>query len=180
MDSKYKMVTEFKGAWGAPAGISTAFALRRARLVERRRETRYPTQDAAEVEVRHGEILRMPAMVVDVSRSGLRLELPAAVGRGEQVKINLPRQVVILGEVRYCRRSGMIFYAGVLIQDVFQDQAATGGHISTDEISFFLVGKGLAVADIIRLREHLIECEACRIRLGETDARLNSAGRRRT
>ena len=174
------MVSEFKGVWGAPDSISTAFALRRARLAERRRETRYPTQDAAEVEVRHGEILRMPAMVVDVSRSGLRLELPAAVGRGEQVKINLPRQVAILGEVRYCRRAGMVYYAGVLILDVFQAQVAPGEHISADELSFFLIGKGLAVADIIKLREHLIECEACRIRLGETDAKLNPAKRRKT
>jgi hypothetical protein len=174
------MVPEFKDAWGVPQIITTAFALKRARSVERRRETRYPTQDAAEVEVRHGEILRMPAMVVDVSRSGLRLELPAAVGRGEQVKINLPRQVVILGEVRYCRRSGMVFYAGVLILDVFQAQSAPGNHISADEMSFFLVGKGLAVADIIRLREHLIECEPCRIRLGETDAKLNPARRHKT
>jgi len=78
------MVSEFKGAPGAAQGISAAFALRRARLAERRRETRYPTQDAAEVEVRHGEILRMPAMVVDVSRSGLRLELPAPVDAGSR------------------------------------------------------------------------------------------------
>jgi PilZ domain len=174
------MVSEFKSVSGEPESISAAFALRRARLAERRRETRYPTQDAAEVEVRHGEILRMPAMVVDVSRSGLRLELPTAVGRGEQVKINLPRQVVILGEVRYCRRAGMVYHAGVLILDVFQAHAAPGDHISADELSFFLVGKGLAVADIIRLREHLIECEACRIRLGETDAKLNPAKRRKT
>jgi hypothetical protein len=167
------MVSEFKSTFIVSSEISTAFALRRARVAERRRETRYPTQDAAEVEVRHGEILRMPAMVVDVSRSGLRLELPAAVGRGEQVKISLPRQVVILGEVRYCRRAGLVFHAGVLIQDVFQDQVVPGAHISADEIAFFLIGKGLAVADIIRLREHLIECETCRIRLGETDAKLN-------
>jgi hypothetical protein len=175
MESWTQMVSEYKGAV-----ISTAFALRRARLAERRRETRYPTQDAAEVEVRHGEILRMPAMVVDVSRSGLRLELPAAVGRGEQVKITLPRQVVIVGEVRHCRRAGIVYHAGVLIQDVFQAQAAPGVHISDDELSFFLIGKGLAVADIIKLREHLIECEACRIRLGETDAVLNPSRRRKT
>jgi hypothetical protein len=174
------MVSEFKGSWGALPEISTAVALRRARLAERRRETRYPTQDAAEVEVRHGEILRMPAMVVDVSRSGLRLELPAAVGRGEQVKISLPRQVVILGEVRHCRRAGAVYYAGVLILDVFQAQEASGDHISADELGFFLVGKGLAAADIIRLRRHLIECEACRVRLGETDAKLNPARRRKT
>ncbi len=174
------MVSEFKGASGAQIAISTAFALRRARMAERRRETRYPTQDAAEVEVRHGEILRMPAMVVDVSRSGLRLELPAAVGRGEQVKISLPRQVVILGEIRYCRRAGIVYHAGVLIQDIFQAEAAPGGHISADELSFYLIGKGLLVADIIKLREHLIECEACRIHLGEKDAVLNPARRRKT
>jgi len=174
------MISEFSGASGAQHVITTALALRRARLAERRREARYPTQDAAEVEVRHGEILRIPAMVVDVSRSGLRLELPLAVGRGEQVKINLPRQMVILGEIRYCRRAGIVYHAGVLIQDVFQAQPPSGGHLSADDLSFFVIGKGLAVADIIKLREHLIECEACRIRLGETDAVLNPAKRRRT
>lgn len=173
------MVSEFKGA-GVPFEVSTAFALRRARLAERRRETRYPTQDVAEVEVRHGEILRMPAMVVDVSRSGLRLELPNLVGRGEQVKITLPRQVVILGEIRYCRRVGDIFNAGVLIQEIFQGQPTPDSHLTADELSFFLVGKGLAAADIIKLREHLIECEACRVRLGETDAVLNPSRRRKT
>ena len=161
------MVSDFKNATASEA-ISTAFALRRARLVERRRETRYPTQDAAEVEVRHGEILRIPAMVVDVSRSGLRLELPLAVGRGELVKIMLPRQAVILGEIRYCKRAGIVYHAGVLIQDVFQVQAASGDHLSPEELSFYLVGKGLSVTDIIRLREHLIECEPCRVRLGAT------------
>jgi hypothetical protein len=174
------MVSEFGDSSGRAAVISTAFALRRARLAERRREARYPTRDAAEVEVRHGEILRVPAMVVDVSRSGLRLELPAAVGRGEQVKISLPRQVVIVGEVRYCRRAGIVFHAGILIQEVFHTEPVTDRHISDDELSFYLIGKGLAVADVISLREHLIECEACRIRLGETDAVLNPARRRKT
>jgi hypothetical protein len=172
------MVSEFKQPSGTPV-VSAAFALRRARLAERRREARYPTSDAAEVEVRHGEILRMPAMVVDVSRSGLRLELPAAVGRGEQVKISLPRQVIILGEIRYCRRSGIVYHAGVLIQEVFYAQPVPDRHISDDEMSFYLVGKGLSVSDIIKLREHLLECEACRIRLGETDAVLNPARRRK-
>jgi hypothetical protein len=174
------MGPEFDGDSSAQHIIATAFALRAARLAEKRRETRYPTNDAAEIEVRHGEVLRMPATIVDVSRSGLRLELPLAVGRGEQVKISLASQMVILGEIRYCRRAGIVYHAGVLIQDVFQAQPATGGHLSADELSFYLIGKGLAVADIIKLREHLIECEACRIRLGETDAILNPTKRRKT
>ena len=173
------MPPEFTDA-GTQEIIAAAFALRRARLADKRGETRYPTEDPAEVEVRHGEILRMPAVVVDVSRSGLRLELPLAVGRGEQVKITLPRQMVILGEVRYCRRAGIVYHAGVLIQDVFQGQTTTGEHLSNDELSFYLIGKGLAVADIIKLREHLIECESCRIRLGETDAVLNPSKRRKS
>jgi hypothetical protein len=174
------MGSELGNTSGPSPIISTAFALRRARMVERRREARYPTHDAAEVEVRQGEILRMPAIVVDVSRSGLRLELPAAIGRGEQVKISLAKQVVILGEVRHCRRAGIVFHAGVLIQEVFRAEPAPDQHISDDELSFYLIGKGLAAADIIKLREHLIECEACRIRLGETDAVLNPARRRKT
>ena len=148
-------------------------------MAERRREARYPTRDVAEVEVRQGEMLRMPALVVDVSRSGLRLELPAAIGRGELVKISLPKQVVILGEVRHCRRAGIVYHAGVLIREVFRNPVPDQ-HISKDELSFYLIGKGLAAADIIKLREHLIECEACRIRLGETDAVLNPPRRRKT
>lgn len=174
------MVSEFKGAQGVPFEISTAFALRRARLSERRRETRYPTQDLAEVEVRHGEIFRMAGMVVDVSRSGLRLEIPIAVGRGEQVKITLPRQAVILGEIRYCKKAGAVYHAGVLIQEVFYGQPEPSSHLTADEMAFFLVGKGLSAADVIKHREHLIECESCRSRLGETDARLNPSQRRKT
>jgi len=93
------------------------------------------------------------------------------------VKITLPRQVLIVGEIRYCRRIGIVYHAGVLIQDVFQTPVALSEHISNDELSFFLVGRGLSAADIIKLREHLIECQACRIRLGETDAALNPSRR---
>ena len=174
------MSTELRDTTGGSIPITTAFALRRARTAERLREKRYPTADAAEVEVRHGEMLRMPAMVVDVSRSGLRLELPAAIGRGERVKISLPRQMMILGEVRYCRRAGIVFHAGIMIEEVFYTVSAADRHISDDELAFFLVGKGLATADIIQLRDHMLECEACRIRLGETDAVLNPAKRRKT
>lgn len=173
------MVFDYKQTF-RPLVISSEFAARRARLAERRREARYPTQDTAEVEVRHGEIVRLPATVVDISRSGLCLKLTTQVGRGELVKISLPRQVVIFGEVRYCRRADNFYHAGVLIHEVFYDQPVPDLHISDEELSFYLVGKGLAVSDIIRLREHLIVCGACRTRLGATDSVLNPTRRRKT
>jgi len=167
--------------YGAGIPEITGFALRRAENTgDRRREPRYPTRDVAEVEVRHGDMLRLPALVVDVSRSGLCLELKTEVGRGEQVKIDMPKQVVIVGQIRYCRRVDDVYHAGVLIHDVFYPQPVEEKHLSDDELSFFLVGKGLAVADVIRLREHLIECDSCRARLGESDAVLNPVRQRKS
>lgn len=148
-------------------------ALQRAREVERRREARYPTNDIAEIEVRHGEMVRIPATVVDVSRSGLRLELKTPIGRGEQVKISLSSQAVIVGQVRYSRRAGDVYHAGVEIQEVFHSEPAADLHLQDDELSLYLVGKGLSVEDIIKVRDHLLHCDACRVRLAETDAVLN-------
>ena len=139
---------------------------------EKRREIRYPTNDPAQVQVLPHNT-RSPATVLDVSRSGLRLELHASVGRGSQIKVILSEQVVIFGEVRYCRRVGDVFQAGVLIQDVIYSQERARKHLHDDDLSLYLVGKGLTASEVIKLRDHLILCESCRIRLNEIDAKLN-------
>src|SRR5580698_3501999 len=70
--------------------------------VERRSETRYQTQDPAEIEILPGPSEPFYGTVLDVSRSGLRVALTNRISRGQHVKVKLHRNV-IFGEVRYCR-----------------------------------------------------------------------------
>lgn len=172
-------------------------------LPERRREPRYPTSDPATVDVPSEKITALAAVVVDVSKSGLRLHLKQSIGRGMQVKITLSPDVAIFGEVRYCRRAATGFHAGILVRDsVFPAlhtgrhlhsdadrhlqpeadqhlQPDPGRHLKEDELSFYLVGKGLTLAETIRLTAHLVNCKACQTRVREADAILNPVRKRR-
>ena len=147
--------------------------------LERRQEARYSTHDPATVSVPYLKIAGLAAVVLDVSRSGLRLELPQAIGRGMQVEIKLSPQLVIRGEVRYCRRTGTVFHAGVLVGNAPFPVPASDVHLNDEEIGFYLVGKGLSVTEIIRVKAHLINCKSCQTRLSEADAILNPVRKRR-
>ena len=165
---------------GRAAGDATATAASRGALfLEKRREARYPTNDPAEVEVVNGGTGRCPATVLDVSKSGLRLKLESSINRGAEVKVTLQRNVVIFGQIRYCRPLEGSFDAGILIQDMSQNSGQPSPHIEDDLLSLYVVGKGLTVPEVIKLKEHLVNCEACRIRLGEKDALLNPVRKRK-
>ena len=165
---------------GRAGGDATATAASRGALfLEKRREARYPTNDPAEVEVVNGGTGRCPATVLDVSKSGLRLKLESSINRGAEVKVTLQRNVVIFGQIRYCRPLDGSFDAGILIQDMSQNSGQPSPHIEDDLLSLYVVGKGLTVPEVIKLKEHLVNCEACRIRLGEKDALLNPVRKRK-
>lgn len=165
---------------GHAAGNATATAANRGALfLEKRREARYPTNDPAEVEVVNGGIGRSTATVLDVSKSGLRLKLESSINKGAEVKVTLQRNVVIFGQIRYCRPLDGSFDAGVLIQDMSQNSGQPSPHIEDDLLSLYIVGKGLTVPEVIKLKEHLVNCESCRIRLGEKDALLNPVRKRK-
>jgi hypothetical protein len=107
------------------ASHKTASAVRPADLrefLEKRRETRYQTNDVVEVELLQPGFHRLAAFIVDVSRSGLRLMSKVTIGKGAQVKITMPKHVVIFGEVQYCRPVRGGFQSGILIQDMFYPQ----------------------------------------------------------
>jgi hypothetical protein len=140
---------------------------------ERRRDPRYSTNDQVVVEVLGTNIQRLSALVLDVSRSGLRLGIQTRIGQLAQVEIMLPREVVVFGEVRYCRPAGTDFHAGVLIADIQHSRTPPGKHIHDDELGFYLIGKGLTAPELIELRKHVICCKPCRNRLMETEAALN-------
>jgi hypothetical protein len=96
-----------------------AFLAKRRESLEQRREARYQTNDAVEVEMLQAGFQRVAASIVDVSRSGLCLLSESTIGKGAQVKITLEKHVVIFGEVQYCRPARGGFHSGIVIQDVF-------------------------------------------------------------
>jgi hypothetical protein len=153
--------------------------LRLKNLLDRRREARYPTSDPAVVEILHGSNTELPALVLDVSRSGLRLQLKTAIARGALVKITLVQQSVIYGEVRYCRRAVQEYHIGILVKDLFDLRLPLDEHLSEDDLGFYVVGKGLTVSEVITIKNHLVQCEACRVRLGELHSILNPVRRRK-
>jgi len=167
-----------RSARAASDTTSTA-ANRGALFLEKRREARYPTNDPAEVEVVNGGTARVPATVLDVSKSGLRLKLESSINKGAEVKITLQRNVIIFGQIRYCRPLDGSFDVGVLIQDMSQNSGQPSPHIEDDLLSLYVIGKGLTVPEVIKLKEHLVNCESCRIRLGERDALLNPVRKRK-
>jgi hypothetical protein len=145
---------------------------------ERRAEARYPTQDPVEIETLPGPSQPFYGTILDVSRSGLRISLRKRISRGKQVLVKL-HHGVIFGEVRYCRSVPDGFQVGVKIQDVVRPPGRQNEHIADDPLSLFSVGKGLSVAEIIEVREHLARCEACRARLVQQQAMLNPGEKHR-
>ena len=118
--------------------------------------------------------------VLDVSRSGLRVALPKRIDRGVQVKVKLLHNV-ILGEVRYCRPVPGAFQAGIRIREFVRPSGRESEHVDDDALSFFAIGRGLSVEELVEVREHLVRCEACRARLTEKEILLNpNKSRRRT
>jgi hypothetical protein len=155
-----------------PAGTHSS---EEPRCIERRTEARYPAQEAAELEIMF-DCRPIYGTILDVSRSGLRIELPQRINRGEQVKVKLNRNV-IFGEVRYCRAVSDAFHAGIRIHDLVRPASSRNQHLSEDALSFYAVGKGLSVSEVIEVREHLLGCERCRTRVAEREALLNPSPR---
>jgi hypothetical protein len=139
---------------------------------ERRTETRYPTRgDPAELELGSSPSESIYGTVLDVSRSGLRVVLPRRMDRSDQVKVKLQGNV-ILGEVRYCRAVSGVFHVGIRIRELVRP-AQQNQHIADEPLSIYAIGKGLSVPEIMQIREHLVLCESCRVRLAKQDAVLN-------
>ena len=170
----------FPGQPALPSSPQSALTAQGARLLERRSEARYPTRDPVEVQILgQAKLTRVAAMALDVSRKGLRIELLAPIPKGSQVEIILAQTLIIFGEVRYCRRVGEAVHAGILIQQVVYPRPSAVEHMSDEVLSLYLVGKGLMVSEVIQLKEHLILCNACQLRLTEMNAILNPVRKRK-
>src|SRR5580658_2877873 len=135
---------------------------------ERRREARYPCHDPAEVRIFVPRAESFPATVVDISRSGLGLEIQTHLRRRLAIEIVLPSEVVVFGTVQYCRRAGAAFHAGVAIDEVFYaSHAHDEDHIQEGDMALYLAKKGLKAAKAIRVRTHIQRCSQCAERYHE-------------
>jgi PilZ domain-containing protein len=146
-------------------------------VVEKRRETRYPTNDPAQVQILPSNGTWLPCTVVDISRCGLRLALETKLTKNTRIEIMItPRQVVIFGEVRYCRMSGDRYHAGVLIEGVVFPKPDTGEHLNDEQLLLYMRGKGLTAPQLLRMKNHLLNCDECVARLVETTREWDPAG----
>jgi len=100
-------------------GLLAAFmpSLLKGTGLERRTEVRYQTYDPAQVRLSPGGDC-VPGTILDISRSGLRIELGEPIRRDTRVEIILAGRAAIFGTVRYCRRVADAHHAGVLIEHV--------------------------------------------------------------
>ena len=163
---------------------NTAPATGRARSsgpsnAERRRETRYPCQDPAEIRCLQGDGSSFSATVLDISKSGLRVEVAVHLTQGAQVEVFLPKQVVIFGEVRHCSRAGEMFHAGILIEEVFYSRDLSSEHLHDDQLSLYLAGRGLTARDVLAVGQHVRMCSACNKRLENAKSLSETVGRGR-
>jgi len=131
---------------------------------ERRREPRYPCKDPVEVRIISGDGSRVPATLMDVSRSGLRLELGTPVPKGTEIEILLSKQLAVSGRVRHCRRVGAKYQAGILILQAI-DSSQPSEHVSDELLGSYLNGRGLTLTQVIKVRDHLAVCSTCRLRM---------------
>jgi PilZ domain/Putative zinc-finger len=136
----------------------------------RRGELRYPSQVPVEIRVFPSDGSRKSAVLLDVSLSGLQLEIDATLPKGAQIEILLSKQLAVFGEVRHCRRSGAKYRAGILIRQAFYAYPSEE-HISSELITKYLTRDGLSPAEVLRLREHLTHCAACCAHVNEAFAK---------
>lgn len=136
-------------------------------LADRRREARYPCNKAVQVRNLTKNEARLSARIIEISRSGLRLELPAPVTKGAQVEILMSKEVAIFGKVRHCGAVGEKYQAGVQIEETYY-ASEESEHISAVQLTRYVSGTGLTIPQAIRIREHLAHCDACRLRLVES------------
>ena len=101
--------------------MTGAYSLMNRHNAHRRRSApRVPAAGTGELTVISPQGEKLNAMVLDVSRSGLQLEVGALIEFGSSIQLQL-RTVTVLGKVTNCREIGSGRYrVGVLIAQVIE------------------------------------------------------------
>jgi PilZ domain/Putative zinc-finger len=139
------------------------------RQLERRREHRYPACDIVEVQVIGASGGRFGGTVLDISRSGMKIEVGKPLSQGAHLEIVLPSRAIILGEARYCRTKSKLYHVGVRIEGVYFSQAVSSRHIGRGLLARYQNDE-VSPLEAMEIRNHLSACEACRDALARRDA----------
>jgi hypothetical protein len=141
-------------------------AVKGSAVEDRRSDLRYPSHVPVEIRIFPSDGSSIPATLMDISLSGLQLEIDATVPKGAQIEILLSKQLAVFGEVRHCRRIGAKYRAGILILQAFY-ASPSEEHVSSELIGKYLTRDGLSAAEVLRFREHLTLCTECCGRVNE-------------
>ena len=100
---------------------------------DRRRESRYPSSEAAVVsDLNTGSMFE--AETVNVSKSGIRLRAPQDAAPGTRVRARLG-QVIVFGEVRWCRAvEGGLFDLGVRVDHTVAQRLVADVHRAANRL----------------------------------------------
>jgi hypothetical protein len=149
----------------------TPSAPREKLLAGKGQKTLHRTTDVVEICISESEWRRFSGTIVGVSRSGVRVDVIAAVGHAV-LQIIVPNHVIIFGQVRSCRRTSAGYRVDVAMEDIYFAQMETSSHIHDDQLGLYLLGKGLNTAEVIHIENHLVACANCRRDLAETETVL--------
>jgi hypothetical protein len=106
----------------------------------------------------------MPARVLDVSRSGLRLRLEQPLQLGLFVEVRWP-SYAIFGEIRHCASTDAgAWDVGIRIQQAVHRDAVPGAHLSLNELSLFLSGS-MSKREMRASSDHIESCPMCKAEL---------------
>jgi hypothetical protein len=85
---------------------------------DKRRENRFPVVGVGTVHAINPALRkRLQALVLDMSRNGMKLRIERALDAGTEIQLLL-RDVSVLGTVRYCIPVGDSFHIGIVVQKV--------------------------------------------------------------
>lgn len=146
---------------------------------ERRREVRYPCRGSADVRSLDDLGASQKAIVVDISRSGLRIEVSVHLAKQSHVEIVIHKHAIIFGEVRYCRTYSEGFHVGILIEQVFYPHDHHSTHIDDEQLRSYLSGDGLTAREAVAVTQHVRVCRSCSTRLDDAMSLSESVGRGR-
>jgi len=145
-----------------------------AQYLEKRRERRYPAHENVEVQVIGASGSRFGGLILEVSRSGLKLEIGKPLSQGAHLEILLPRIAIIIGEARYCRPKNKLYNVGVKIEGVYFTRAVSVRHVPKEWLVRY---RSLPPLAAVQVTEHLASCDACRAALSEVEEMLAQSSR---
>ena len=134
---------------------------------ERRSELRIPCNHTpVELTIVDSTIKTMAAVIVNASKTGLRIVSDTRTGLGQQVRVKMEK-LIIFGEVRHCHAAGPVFETGVKITDVVGARGLCG-RLTEEQIEMLALGRGLTVRERIYARYHTRHCRYCSEQLQAT------------